>query len=483
MKAQLRASVPPKPYVSPYKRFTLILAGCIIIVGAALYGLCYGLMQYYTIRDTVQLTQGAVEEHFAKIPAFIKLLAPEEETNAAEHSGHEGHEGYEGYEGYEGHEGHDMGGADAVQLYEAQPSPTQPMDEDRFQQLKMTVSMHFNLYRIEQARFYGNNGLVKFSYAKEEIATNIAQASRADFKNAADGNVIHKRMGDHNLQVWVPIRHEGRVIGVVETVRDIGNEDSRLNVILISLLAAIIAAMGLLFFSLRHVMIRSNRTIDEQNAELQKLIRLTERTYDESLQALSGALDSRDSETQGHSYRVTAYAVRLGKEMGLSQPELTALARGALLHDVGKIGVPDAILRKPGKLTEEEWETMRSHVQIGYGMLRHIEFLQPALDVVRYHHERWDGTGYPHRLRGEQIPIGAAIFALCDTYDAITSDRPYRGGKSYEEAKAEIVKASGSQLNDKVVSAFLRIPEREWTGIREQNESGQDQPPLDSLFQ
>ena len=473
MKTQLRASASPKPYVSPYKRFTLILAGCIIIVGAALYGLCYGLMQYYTIRDTVQLTQGAVEKHFAKIPAFIKLLAPGEETADVESPA------YDEHEGHEEHAGHDMAGEDAA---EPSANPTQPMDEERFQQLKMTVSMHFDLYTIEQARFYGVNGLIKFSYMKDEIATNIAQASREDFKNAIGGNVIHKRMGDHRLQVWVPIRHEGRVIGVVETVRDIRNEDARLNVILISLLAAIIAAMGLLFFSLRHVMIRSNRTIDEQNAELQKLIRLTERTYDESLQALSGALDSRDSETQGHSYRVTAYAVRLGKEMGLTQTELTALARGALLHDVGKIGVPDAILRKPGKLTEEEWETMRSHVQIGYGMLRHIEFLQPALDVVRYHHERWDGTGYPHRLQGEQIPIGAAIFALCDTYDAITSDRPYRSGKSYEEAKAEIVKASGSQLSEKVVSAFLRIPEREWTGIHQRNQRGQDQPSLDALF-
>jgi HD-GYP domain-containing protein (c-di-GMP phosphodiesterase class II) len=161
---------------------------------------------------------------------------------------------------------------------------------------------------------------------------------------------------------------------------------------------------------------------------------------------------------------VTAYAVRLGQEMGLSRDELRELARGALLHDVGKIGIPDAILNKPAKLTDAEYEEMKQHVQHGYQMLRHIEFLQPALAVVRYHHERWEGGGYPHGIAGREIPVFALIFAVCDTYDAITSNRPYRRGRSYTEARAEIIRCRGTQFSPEVVDTFLRIPEQEWTG-------------------
>jgi HD-GYP domain-containing protein (c-di-GMP phosphodiesterase class II) len=142
------------------------------------------------------------------------------------------------------------------------------------------------------------------------------------------------------------------------------------------------------------------------------------------------------------------------------------------LHDVGKIGVPDAILLKPGKLTEAEWVIMRKHVHTGYQMLSHIEFLQLSLDVVKHHHESWDGNGCPSGLRGEEIPLFARIFALCDTYDAITSDRPYRLRRHHAEARAEIIRCSGIQFSDEVVAAFLRIPEEEWTSIKHQASLG-----------
>lgn len=159
---------------------------------------------------------------------------------------------------------------------------------------------------------------------------------------------------------------------------------------------------------------------------------------------------------------MTAYAIRLGKEMGVSDEDLLQLTRGALLHDVGKIGVPDAILLKPDKLTKEEWVLMKKHVDIGYEMLAHIEFLKPALDVVRYHHERWNGGGYPYDLKGEDIPLFPSIFSICDAFDAITSNRPYRQGASIAEAKKEIEACSGTQFNPEVVRAFLNVPDEDW---------------------
>jgi putative nucleotidyltransferase with HDIG domain len=252
--------------------------------------------------------------------------------------------------------------------------------------------------------------------------------------------------------MWVPVENEAKkVIGIVELIRDISEQDTSSRNATFQILAVIVVCLLALFFALRQVYIRSTRTIDRKNQELANMIQTIESTYDQSLHALSSALDSRDNETQGHSFRVTSYAIRLGQELGIHGDQLGLLARGALLHDVGKIGVPDAILLKPGKLTDDEWVVMKKHVNIGYQMLIHIEFLQLSLDVVMHHHESWDGRGYPDGLKGEEIPLFARIFALCDTYDAITSDRPYRKSRSYAEARAEIIRCSGTQFSQAVV--------------------------------
>lgn len=188
--------------------------------------------------------------------------------------------------------------------------------------------------------------------------------------------------------------------------------------------------------------------------------------YDTTLSALMIALDYRDNETQGHSLRVVEYTERLAKEIGVEEPELTDIRRGAMLHDVGKIGIPDAILRKPGKLDAEEWEVMKLHPKLGYDMLKDIVFLKAPAEIVLSHQERWDGNGYPRRLAGEQIPLGARIFAAADTFDAMTSDRPYRAALSYERARQELSECSGTQFDPRVVEAFLRVPPPEWTEIR-----------------
>ena len=186
---------------------------------------------------------------------------------------------------------------------------------------------------------------------------------------------------------------------------------------------------------------------------------------DEVLKAFGTTLDLRDNETAGHSQRVTRYSHEIAEVMGCATEELDRIARAAYLHDIGKIAIPDAILRKAGKLTREEMEVMRSHAWIGYNMVSHVSFLAPIGEIVLSHHERYDGNGYPQGLVGDQIPLGARIFAVADTLDAMTTDRPYRKALPFCAAREEILRESGHQFDPKVVQAFLSIPQHEIRGI------------------
>lgn len=190
-------------------------------------------------------------------------------------------------------------------------------------------------------------------------------------------------------------------------------------------------------------------------------------SYERTLDALAAALDTRDTETEGHSRRVVAYTMRLAQELGLSASERRELRYGALLHDIGKIGVPDAILLKPDSLTDDEWAIIRRHPKWGQRILAGIPFLEDAARVVVTHHERWDGSGYPDGLTGNEIPLGARIFAVADTLDAMTSDRPYRNALPVDVAHDEIVANSGKQFDPRVVEAFQRISEDEWRRLRD----------------
>jgi putative nucleotidyltransferase with HDIG domain len=206
--------------------------------------------------------------------------------------------------------------------------------------------------------------------------------------------------------------------------------------------------------------------VAQRTAELDEALGSLENAYRSTLKALTAALEARDAETHGHSERVVTFSLRLGREYGLSAQEMKALEFGSLLHDIGKIGVPDAILRKPAKLTDEEWILMREHPIHGQQILRGIKFLQGAAKVVAQHHEKWDGSGYPLGLVGEDIDICARIFSVADAFDAITSDRVYRKGRSYEAAAAELDEWIGRQFDPKVVEAFHRVPQEDWDELR-----------------
>jgi response regulator RpfG family c-di-GMP phosphodiesterase len=211
--------------------------------------------------------------------------------------------------------------------------------------------------------------------------------------------------------------------------------------------------------ALRH----KNQALADMNRELDRLVE--ERTNN-LLNGLVSALDLRDSETQWHSRRVGLYARRLAVELGVHGRELDDIERGAMLHDIGKIGVRDAVLLKPGPLNEEEWREMRRHPTLGFEILKDIKFLEGARLIPLHHQERWDGSGYPAGLRGKDICLGARVFAVVDAYDAITSNRPYRAARAYEVARMEIQRFSNTQFDPEVVDAWLRVPPTEWVRIR-----------------
>jgi len=215
---------------------------------------------------------------------------------------------------------------------------------------------------------------------------------------------------------------------------------------------------------------RFNETLNEKVQEATQAIREQQnelvRAYFGTLEAMILALDLREQGTGYHSYRVTEYAVNLGKHAKLTDQELSVIAKGALLHDIGKIGIPDNILLKPDKLTDEEWVLMKKHPEFGYKLLKNIDFLEESASIVHTHHERYDGQGYPAGMSKDDIPLGARIFSVVDALDAMTSKRSYRQALPFEEAVQRITDASGSQFDPRVVDIFVKVPIDEWRNIR-----------------
>ncbi|MGE5377891.1 MAG: HD-GYP domain-containing protein, partial [Bacteroidota bacterium] len=195
----------------------------------------------------------------------------------------------------------------------------------------------------------------------------------------------------------------------------------------------------------------------QEREKLQTANRRLSDAYEATIEGWSHAMDLRDRETEGHSRRVTELSLRLAQAMGMSDEALVHMRHGALLHDMGKIGIPDSILHKPDKLNDEEWEIMRKHPDLAFNMLNSIDYLRDALEIPYFHHERWDGSGYPQGLKGEQIPLAARIFAVADVWDALTSNRPYRPAWTREQARDYIREQSGMHFDPQVVELFLKV--------------------------
>jgi response regulator RpfG family c-di-GMP phosphodiesterase len=211
--------------------------------------------------------------------------------------------------------------------------------------------------------------------------------------------------------------------------------------------------------TLEHRVHEATRDLDAAYHQLQE-------TYRATLEALGSALDTRDVGTESHSRRVHGYSLSIARAYGVSEDRIQDIEWGVLLHDIGKIGIPDAILLKPGPLTPEEWKIMRTHPDIGRRLVERIPFLRGAVPVVHCHHERWDGTGYPRGLRREDIPLAARIFAVADAVDAMTFDRPYSRAISFEDARREVRRCAGTHFDPRVVDVFLDIPDTVFEDIR-----------------
>jgi len=208
--------------------------------------------------------------------------------------------------------------------------------------------------------------------------------------------------------------------------------------------------LGITRLNRYHKLVQERVNLQQAHAQL-----LT--AYEATIEGWSHAMDLRDHETEGHSQRVMEVTVKLAQAYGLDDEMIHHIRRGALLHDMGKIGVPDAILHKPDKLTDDEWKIMRKHPQLAYNMLYPIEYLRPALDIPYCHHEKWDGTGYPRQLKNTEIPLAARLFAVVDVWDAVTSDRPYRPAWTQEAAVEYIREQSGKHFDPQVVEAFFKL--------------------------
>jgi putative nucleotidyltransferase with HDIG domain len=225
----------------------------------------------------------------------------------------------------------------------------------------------------------------------------------------------------------------------------------------------------------RNYQLNLESLVEARTDQLQAALEELKRSYDITLEVLGEALDYKDRETEGHSKRVTAYTMAIASRMGVPKEQIETIARGAFLHDIGKMAIPDNILNKPGKLTPDEVAIMREHCHLGYKLVRKIPVLQEAAEIVYSHQERFDGSGYPRGLKGEGIPLGARIFSIADTLDAITSDRPYRPAQTLDAARVEIEKWTGKQFDPEVVKVFLEMPNKIWEDLRREI-NAQDNP-------
>ncbi len=301
------------------------------------------------------------------------------------------------------------------------------------------------------------------------IGRNVPVASVVGTKGS-DENEVERDLGFGQLfQIYAPLDNAARThaIGAYEIYADpaavqhlIGSRVRTIWIVVSIVFFALYLALTLLVRSASRTLRRQTNELRDRSAKLMESYRLLEESALEAVQSLNATVDAKDSYTAGHSQRVQQIALRVGEELGLASERLDALRFAGLFHDIGKLRVPDAILAKPGALTPEEYELIKRHPEDGATIIGHIARLREAVPVIRHHHERWDGTGYPDRLAGAAIPVEASVVGLADAWDAMTTERPYSGALSVDRAAEEIRNGRGTQFSPDVVDAFFAVLRR-----------------------
>lgn len=304
----------------------------------------------------------------------------------------------------------------------------------------------------------------------QPIAELVGAGGEAGDEDAFERNELARRFGLHHLfEVYAPIEStdESHAIGAYEIYADpkaldrlIGSRRTMLWIAVGVVFLALWAALALLVRGASRTLSRQNAKLRARTLRLAESNRLLEKSALEAVESLNATVDAKDPYTAGHSQRVQRIAVALGEELGLEREQLEVLRFAGLFHDIGKIGVPDAILTKPARLTELEFEIVKRHPEDGARIIGRLHRLHVTVPAVLHHHERWDGFGYPHGLRGEGIPLEAAIVGLADAVDAMTTDRPYSAARSLDDATEEVVRNRGTQFAPAVVDAFVALVER-----------------------
>jgi len=266
------------------------------------------------------------------------------------------------------------------------------------------------------------------------------------------------------FNLYVPIKYKENIEGALILQIPESAIKSHVNMLLKSIVLTLSGGLFILFLLLIRILYSASKTLQKQNselidqkAEIETAYRKLSASYKNTILALSNAVDARDTYTAGHSERVTKISLLIGKKIKLSEEELKKLEYAALFHDIGKIGISDCILLKNSRLTDQEFEVIQKHPEMGVNILKSIDFLKDILPIIKHHHEKYIGKGYPDNMKGDEIPLGARIIAVADTYDAMTSDRPYRKKLSHKIAVDEILNNKGSQFDGIIVEAFMAI--------------------------
>lgn len=330
-----------------------------------------------------------------------------------------------------------------------------PMPQDR-QDVVLGMILGEHRIRLQGLRVWALDGVEIL--AGGDVPTPATEDARAV---ASGGAVRRERLveGTRWLDAYVPLRLEedGPVVGIVGARLPTAHIEDEASAVTDFLYRTLGGSLGLAFLAMVTILYLGQHGIRQREAALVARSREIAQARHEIALAVIGALDLRDTETEGHSLRVQSLSVAIARRLGCTGAELDIIGLGALLHDIGKIGVSDRVLRKPGPLSSAEWDEVRRHPELGYRYLKRLTMVDGVADIVRAHHERYDGKGYPLGLAGDAIPLGVRIFAVADAYDAMTSDRPYRRARSHAAAVAEIECNSGTQFDPRVVRAFLEV--------------------------